>query len=310
MTHVSALNYSMLKIAFSPTYKYELPEGHRFPMAKYELLPEQLLYEGTVNDDHFFHPGLLDEATAMLTHTRGYWDKLNLLLLTPSEERAIGFPINEKFVLRGRHISQGTVECARFAMEYGVAMNIAGGTHHAFADRGEGYCCFNDQAVAANFLLHNGLAKRILVVDLDVHQGNGTAAIFQNDPRVFTFSMHGERNYPLRKETSDLDIGLPDGADDALYLGILRDTLPRVGEKHRPDFVFYQSGVDVLESDKLGRLSLSREGCRERDRVVLKFCKNNGLPLVISMGGGYSPRIADIVEAHANTFRSAQEIFF
>ncbi|MCC7467489.1 MAG: histone deacetylase, partial [Saprospiraceae bacterium] len=193
---------------------------------------------------------------------------------------------------------------------YGCSMNIAGGTHHAFADRGEGYCCFNDQAVASNWLLKEGLAQRILIVDLDVHQGNGTAKIFEHEPRVFTFSMHGERNYPVRKEKSNLDIGLPDGMEDEAYLQILRETLPRLLDEFQPDFVFYQSGVDILETDKLGRLNISRDGCRERDKVVFSLCKQHRLPVVASMGGGYSPRIADIVEAHANTFRVAQEVFF
>jgi acetoin utilization deacetylase AcuC-like enzyme len=235
---------------------------------------------------------------------------MNEVRLSPREVRDIGFPINEKFVRRGRHISQGTLECAQWALREGCAMNVAGGTHHAFADRGEGFCCFNDQAVAANWLLREGLAQKILIVDLDVHQGNGTAKIFEKEDRVFTFSMHGERNYPLRKEKSDLDIGLPDGTDDAHYLRTLREALPRIADEFEPDFVFYQSGVDILESDKLGRLNVSREGCRERDRFVFQFCKNNRLPVVASMGGGYSPRISDIVEAHANTFRVAQEVFF
>ena len=300
----------MLKIAWSPIYKYELPEGHRFPMAKYELLPEQLLYEGTVSEEHFFHPKQLDAPVALLTHTVEWWTRMNAVQLSPQEIRAIGFPVNEKFVQRGRHILHGTLECAHFALQYGCAMNIAGGTHHAFADRGEGFCCFNDQAVAANYLLNKQLASKILVIDLDVHQGNGTASIFREESRVFTFSMHGERNYPLRKEQSDLDIGLPDGMMDAAYLQILRETLPRLYDDFQPDFVFYQSGVDILESDKLGRLAISREGCRERDRTVFNFCKTHRLPVVTSMGGGYSPRIADIVEAHANTFRMAQEIFF
>lgn len=299
----------MIRIAWSPIYKYELPEGHRFPMLKYELIPEQLLYEGTVTEANFFHPDALPESVAVRTHTKEYWDKLTEVRLSASEIRAIGFPINEKFVERGRHISNGTVQCALFAREHGCALNVAGGTHHAFADRGEGFCCFNDQAVAANFLLDNGLAKKILIVDLDVHQGNGTASIFRDEPRVFTFSMHGERNYPLRKEQSDLDIGLPDGMDDAPYLHILRETLPRLADEVQPDFIFYQAGVDILASDKLGRLHISRAGCRERDHIVLSFCKTNRIPVAVSMGGGYSPRIADIVEAHANTFRVAQELF-
>lgn len=300
----------MLKIAFSPIYRYALPEGHRFPMAKYDLLPEQLLWEGTVSEEHFFHPDLLGEEVALLTHTPDWWVKMNELRLSDKEIRAIGFPINETFVKRGRHISDGTIQCTRYALEFGCSMNIAGGTHHAFADRGEGYCCFNDQAVAANWLLQQRLATRILIIDLDVHQGNGTAKIFENEPRVFTFSMHGERNYPVRKEKSNLDIGLPDGMEDEDYLAILRNTLPRLFDEFQPDFVFYQSGVDILATDKLGRLNISREGCRERDKIVFSACKMHRLPVVASMGGGYSPRIADIVEAHANTFRVAQEVFF
>ena len=279
-------------------------------MLKYELLAEQLIWEGTVSDVNLFHPDMLTAETALLTHTEEWWRKMTELTLNEREIRAIGFPINEKFVRRGRHISQGTLECALFALKHGCAMNIAGGTHHAFADRGEGFCCFNDQAVAANYLLQQGLAKRILIVDLDVHQGNGTASIFQDDPRVFTFSMHGERNYPLRKEMSTLDIGLPDGMEDTAYLKILNNTLPRLLDDFQPDFVFYLSGVDVLETDKLGHLALSRAGCRTRDQVVFSTCKQHHLPVVASMGGGYSPRIADIVEAHANTFRVAQEVFF
>lgn len=300
----------MLKIAWSPVYKYELPEGHRFPMAKYELLPEQLLYEGTVTEAHFFQPEQLEAEVALLTHTPDWWSRMNAVQLTPQEIRAIGFPINEKFVQRGRHISHGTLQCALFALQNGCAMNIAGGTHHAFADHGEGFCCFNDQAVAANYLLNNQLAQKILIVDLDVHQGNGTASIFRHEPRVFTFSMHGERNYPLRKEQSDLDIGLPDGMTDDSYLHTLRETLHRLVDEVQPDFIFFQSGVDILESDKLGRLAVSRTGCRERDRLVFNCCKTHRIPVAATMGGGYSPRIADIVEAHANTFRVAQEIFF
>ena len=279
-------------------------------MLKYELLPEQLLWEGTVTESNFFHPELLSEEVALLTHTPEWWAKMNELRLSDREIRAIGFPVNAHFVWRGRHISNGTLQCTQWAFQHGCSMNIAGGTHHAYADRGEGYCCFNDQAVAANWLLQQGLAQKILIIDLDVHQGNGTAKIFENEPRVFTFSMHGERNYPIRKEHSNLDIGLPDGTTDAFYLKTLQETLPRLLDEFQPDFVFYQSGVDILETDKLGRINVSREGCKKRDQIVLSFCKNNDLPVVVSMGGGYSPRIADIVEAHANTFRVAQELFF
>lgn len=300
----------MLKIAFHPIYKYELPKGHRFPMEKYELLPEQLLYEGTATAENFFEPEPLDEPTILRTHEVEYWEKLKTQTLSVKEIRAIGFPMSERLVQRSRHIANGTVQCALHARAHGVAMNIAGGTHHSFTYKGEGFCLFNDIGIAANHLLHHDIVKKILVVDLDVHQGNGTAQIFQNQPLVFTFSMHGEKNYPTRKEKSDLDIGLPDKTEDAAYLNILKETLPRLMDEVQPDHIFYLSGVDVLATDKLGRLSLTMAGCKERDRIVLEICKKNNIPVTVSMGGGYSERLAHVVEAHANTFRVAQEVFF
>ncbi|MCB0551945.1 MAG: histone deacetylase [Phaeodactylibacter sp.] len=300
----------MLKIAFSPIYKYELPEGHRFPMAKYELLPEQLLYEGTVTEDNFFHPGPLDEDSILLTHEKEYWEKLKQQQLSRKEVRAIGFPMSERLVERGRHIANGTVQCALYSRQYGVALNVAGGTHHSFSYKGEGFCLLNDIAIAANYLLHHNIVQKILVVDLDVHQGNGTAQIFQNEGRVFTFSMHGEKNYPHRKEASDLDIGLPDKTEDRPYLKSLQETLPRLLDEVQPEQIFYLSGVDVIWSDKLGRLSLSIEGCKARDRFVLESCRRHNIPVAVSMGGGYSHRLAHIIEAHANTYRVAQEVFF
>lgn len=300
----------MLKVAFSEIYRYELPEGHRFPMEKYELVPEQLLYEGTLAAENFFHPDPLPEAAILRTHTSDYWHKLKHQQLSRKEERAIGFPMLPKLVQRGRHIAQGTLDCAYYALEYGVAMNVAGGTHHAFAGHGEGFCVFNDFAIAANELLYNQTVQRVLVIDLDVHQGNGTAHIFRHRPEVFTFSMHGSKNYPLHKMASDLDIGLPDGTDDGTYLSILERQLPILFDQVQPDIVFYLSGVDVLASDKLGRLGMTLDGCRQRDEQVLRSCKERGIAVAISMGGGYSKRIAQIVEAHANTFRLAQDIFF
>ncbi|GJM35556.1 MAG: histone deacetylase [Saprospiraceae bacterium] len=300
----------MLKIAFSPIYKYVLPNGHRFPMEKYELLPEQLLYEGTVTESHFFHPAPLDEPTILLTHDETYWNKLKMLDLSRKEIRAIGFPLSEQLVQRGRHISNGTLQCALYSRQYGVSLNVAGGTHHSFTYKGEGFCLLNDIAIAANYLLAQNIVKKILVIDLDVHQGNGTAQIFRNDPRVFTFSIHGEKNYPHRKENSDLDIGLPDKTEDEAYLKVLQSTLPPLFDQVEPEQVFYLSGVDVLATDKLGRLNMSIEGCKRRDRFVLENCLRNNVPVAVSMGGGYSARIAHIVDAHANTFRVAQEIFF
>ena len=253
-----------MKIAFSPIYKYELPQGHRFPMEKYELIPEQLLYEGSIEESQFFEPTALPDEQILGTHTLEYLGKLNQLNLSKREIRNIGFPVKRELIIRGKHIAKGTLDCALFAMKDGVAMNVAGGTHHAFADRGEGFCVFNDIALAANVLLSQQLVKKFLIVDLDAHQGNGTAKIFEKDPRVFTFSMHGARNYPTRKEQSDLDIGLPDQTNDQLYLSTLKETLPRLMDEVQPDFIFYLAGVDVLATDKLGRLALSMEGCKQR----------------------------------------------
>ena len=300
----------MLKVAWTPVYKHPLPEGHRFPMEKYELLPEQLLYEGTIREENLFAPDPLQESWILATHDATYWNKLKQLSLSKSEIRKTGFPLSRGLVEREITIANGSVQCALFAQQYGVAMNIAGGTHHAFTDRGEGFCLLNDIAIAANYLMTNKLAKRVLVVDLDVHQGNGTAQIFRQEPQVFTFSMHGANNYPLQKETSDLDIGLPDRTDDAFYLKTLQDNLYNLLEKVDPDFIFYQSGVDVLATDKLGRLGLSMQGCKQRDYLVLQAAKEGDIPLVASMGGGYAEKVSDIVEAHANTYRLAQELYF
>ncbi len=300
----------MLKIAWHSEYAHPLPEGHRFPMEKYELLPEQLLHEGCINEDAFFSPDLLDEPSILKTHDSAYWDKLRELKLSRKEERKTGFPLSEALVQRERRIMRGTIDCALYALKHGVSLNIAGGTHHAYRNHGEGFCLLNDIALGASHLLTTGLAHKILVVDLDVHQGNGTAEIFADDDRVFTFSMHGEKNYPLHKEQSDLDIPLADGTDDSTYLNILRETLPRLFDLTEPDFVFFQTGVDVLASDKLGRLGLTVQGCRERDRIVFETCRRNEVPVACAMGGGYSEDIRIIVDAHANTFRLAQELYF
>ena len=299
----------MLPIAFAPCYAHPLPAGHRFPMLKYELLPEQLLHEGTATAADFFVATPPTDDDILRVHDASYYARLRLGQLTRQEERATGFPWSAALFEREVTILGGTIEAARRALPQGVAFNIAGGTHHAFRDRGEGFCLLNDQAAAAAHLLAHGLARQVLIVDLDVHQGNGTAAIFQHEPRVFTFSMHGARNYPARKQTSDLDLPLPDGTDDAHYLRLLRETLPRLLDQMQPDFVFYLAGVDVLATDKLGHLALTREGCRQRDELVLGLCHRHGLPVVVCMGGGYSERIADIVEAHANTYRVAAGLY-
>ena len=299
----------MLPIAFAPSYAHALPDGHRFPMLKYELLPEQLLHEGTATATDFFVAQPPPDEAILRVHDADYYQRLRLGQLTRQEERATGFPWSVALFEREITILGGTIEAARLALVHGVAFNIAGGTHHAFRARGEGFCLLNDQAAAAAWLLAHGHARQVLIIDLDVHQGNGTAAIFRAEPRVFTFSMHGARNYPARKEQSDLDLALPDGTDDAAYLKLLAETLPRLLDEQQPDFVFYLAGVDVLATDKLGHLALSREGCRRRDELVLSLCHRHHLPVVVCMGGGYSERIADIVEAHANTYRVAAGLF-
>jgi len=299
----------MLKIAYHPIYKHPLPEGHRFPMIKYELLPQQLLYEGTCTEDNFFEPSFPEDRHILAAHDEEYYRNLVGLQLSKREARKIGFPLSEALVKRERIIADGTIKGCRFALENGIAMNIAGGTHHAYSDRGEAFCMLNDQAIGARYLLNQKLAKKILIVDLDVHQGNGTAEIFQTDHSVFTFSMHGKGNYPFKKETSDLDVPLEKGTTDKEYLSILKKTLPELMEEIRPDFIFYLCGVDVLETDKLGTLAMTLEGCKERDRFVLQTCHDANIPVQCSMGGGYSPEIRIIVEAHANTFRLAQDIY-
>ena len=300
----------MLKISFNQKYIYPLDENHRFPMIKYELIPEQLIRENTCNNDNFFSPQTILDENVLLTHDKDYYHKLLSQNLSKSELRPIGFPMSHDLVEREKIISQGTIQGAIYSIKNKVSMNIAGGTHHAFYDRGEAFCMLNDQAIAANYLIKKGFFRKILIVDLDVHQGNGTASIFQNINDVFTLSFHGKNNYPFKKEKSDIDIEFENGTNDKFYLKKLKNILPKTIDEFHPEFIFYLSGVDVMENDKLGKLSLSLEGCKERDRYVLELCKKNNIPLQISMGGGYSFELKNIIEAHSNTFRLAQEIFF
>lgn len=299
----------MVKIAYDPIFAHPLPEGHRFPMLKYELIPGQLLHEGAITDANIFSPEPCPEEIVLLTHSRAYLNDLVNLRLNPQHIRRIGFPLSDRLVERELRITQGTIDCCHFALKHGVALNVAGGTHHAFADRGEGFCLLNDMAVAANYLLHHKLVNQIAIIDLDVHQGNGTAKIFENNPAVFTFSMHGGHNYPFIKEKSDLDIPLEDGTGDKAYLDLLRQNLNHIHLTVKPGFIFYLSGVDVLNTDMFGRLKLTMDGCLIRDKLVLEYCKKNSLPCVIAMGGGYSKEIRHIVEAHCNTFRTAIKLW-
>lgn len=278
-------------------------------MEKYDLLPKQLMHEGTCEPKDFFSPQALDEEIVTVVHQKEYVDRLMRMELSRSEIRKIGFPVSQQLVEREFIIAGGTVEGALKSLQSGISFNIAGGTHHAYSTHGEAFCMLNDQAIAARYLLDRQHAQKILIIDLDVHQGNGTAEIFKNEDRVFTFSMHGQKNYPFRKEQSDWDIPLEDKTGDEQYLNVLNDSLPQLFEQVDPDFVFYLSGVDVVATDRLGRLGMSLEGCKQRDKQVLEFCHRRSLPIQCSMGGGYSKDIKLIIEAHANTYRVAQRIF-
>lgn len=299
----------MLRIAYHPAYIHSLREGHRFPMVKYELIPSQLCYEGVVSADSFFQPKLVEKAHILLAHDEQYVRDLLNLTLDAKMVRRIGFPLSQSLVERERYILDGTIQSSLFALQYGVAFNTAGGTHHAGRDFGEGFCLLNDQAVAAAYLLYNKLADNVLIIDLDVHQGNGTAHIFEKQPQVFTFSMHGDKNFPFIKECSDLDVPLPDGMADDSYLALLEEHLEKLFDTITPDFVFYQAGVDILATDKLGKLKLTTEGCRRRDEMVFAKCKQRSVPVQVSMGGGYSTHIKDIVNAHVNTYKTAIGVF-
>ena len=300
---------NILKIAYDPIYAHPLPEGHRFPMLKYELIPAQLLHEGSIRNDAIFSPAVCPDEIILWTHEKAYLDRLHNQTLSAKEQRHIGFPQSPALTQRELIIAQGTIDCCHYALQNGVAINVAGGTHHAFADRGEGFCMLNDMAIAANYLLHKNLAKQILIIDLDVHQGNGTAKVFENEKRVFTFSMHGEHNYPFHKEKSDLDVPLKDGIGDEEYLGLLKNILPNLTNHVKPDFAFFLSGVDILATDRYGKLKVSMDGCRQRDAFVFNLLKQHRIPCVVSMGGGYSADVKIITEAHCNTFRKALDIF-
>ena len=298
-----------LFIAYDPIYAHPLPEGHRFPMIKYELIPGQLIYEGSIQQKNIFRPKPCSDDIILLTHDKDYLDKLHKQELTAKEQRRIGFPQSPELTQRELVITQGTIDCCFYALENGVSLNVAGGTHHAFSNRGEGFCLLNDFAVAANFLLHTNVAKKILIIDLDVHQGNGTAKLFKGNENVYTFSIHGKNNYPFHKEKSDLDIELPDGTENDFYLDLVNQNLEKIVKNENPDFAFYLSGVDILATDKFGKLNISIQGCRKRDEIVFSVLKKNHIPVTVAKGGRYSPDYKIIVEAHCNTFRTAKELY-
>ena len=277
-------------------------------MEKYELIPQQLLYEGLVEKESFFSPNVAKDFWIEKAHDKEYISKLNHLTLSKSEIRKTGFPISKELVNREYIITQGTLDCVDFAIKYGASANIAGGTHHAFRNRGEGFCLFNDVAIGSYYAIEKYQMQSILIIDLDVHQGNGTASILKDYNKVFTFSIHGEKNYPFHKEKSNLDIPVKDGINGKEYLKKLKENLDFLSVELSPDIIFYISGVDILDTDKLGRLAVKREDCKKRDEMVFEFSKKCKAPIVTVMGGGYSEKIYDIVEAHCNTFKAMNEL--
>jgi len=293
-----------MRAYYSDHFVLPLPDGHRFPMAKYARLRERVLGEGIVAAADVIEAPAATWDELTLAHTAAYVRAVSDGTLAPEMVRRIGFPWSPAMVERSRRSSGATIAAARAALGDGVAVNLAGGTHHSFADRGEGYCVFNDVAVAARVLQRDARCQRLAVVDCDVHQGNGTAAIFRHDPSVFTFSMHGAKNFPFRKETSDLDVELADGMGDDGYLALLDAHLPTV-LGHGPELVFYLAGADPYEGDRLGRLKLTVDGLRGRDERVFAACRAAGVPVVVVMSGGYAPDVDDIVRIHLNTVRVA-----
>lgn len=299
----------MIKIAWNKNYCLDLPKSHRFPMEKYELIPLQLIHEGIFKKSNFFSPNSISQHNILLTHENNYVEKLNQDKLSGKEIREIGFPWSKELYKREKQIVGGTLECSINALKHGVSLNVAGGTHHAHFNKGSGFCILNDIAITVNTLLKTKKIKKALIVDLDVHQGDGTAKLFENKNQVFTFSMHGKKNYPLHKQKSDLDIELDDNTNDLEYLSLLNISLKDILNQFMPDIVFYQCGVDVLSTDELGRLNVSMEGCRKRDEIVFNTFKKLNIPVVCTMGGGYSKQIKHILNAHCNTFKTAKKVW-
>jgi acetoin utilization deacetylase AcuC-like enzyme len=294
-----------LTVWSSSRYTFPLPEGHRFPVAKYALLRDAVVAQGIVPADRVLDPPRVSDDALRLVHTPDYVRRFCEGALDAAELRRLGFPWSPGLVERSYRAVGGTVAATRHALAHGLAMNLAGGTHHAFPDHGEGFCVFNDVAVAIQLLREEGLVRRAAVVDLDVHQGNGTHAIFAGDADVYTFSMHGGKNYPFHKVAGTLDVELPDGTADDAYLTLLADALPRVLAASSPDLVVYIAGADPHEGDLLGRLALTFDGLARRDALVLDSCREVGIPVAITIGGGYGRRIEDTVAAHAQTVRIA-----
>jgi acetoin utilization deacetylase AcuC-like enzyme len=294
-----------MKVFYSDQFVLPLPEGHRFPMKKYSMLRERVVAAYVCGSGEMRVPHAATDEEILRAHDAGYLKKVVAGGLGPKEMRRIGFPWSERMVERSRRASGGTLDACRVALEEGLAANLAGGTHHAFAERGEGFCVLNDSAIAARALRSGGLVDKVVVLDTDVHQGNGTAAILRRDSHVFTFSIHGAKNFPFRKEKSDLDIGLPDGADDGAYLAALERGLEEALDGSGADLAIFLAGADPFEDDRLGRLSLTKEGLAERDRLVLESCRERGLPVAVTMAGGYAREVEDTVDIHFQTVQKA-----
>jgi acetoin utilization deacetylase AcuC-like enzyme len=297
-----------MRVAYTSRYYADIGEGHVFPIRKFELVRERLLSEGTLRASQIVEPQAATIEDVLLVHTLDYVTRLRAGTLTEREVRRLGLPWSKALVRRSFLATGGTLLASRWALEEGVGSNLAGGTHHAFPDHGEGFCVLNDVAIAIRALQRDGLVERAGVVDCDVHQGNATAAIFEGDERIFTFSMHGAKNYPLFKQRSSLDVELADGTSDEVYLETLAAHLPRVFE-HGPEIIFYLGGADPYAGDKLGRLALSIEGLRRRDELVLSECRRRGVAVVTVMSGGYAANIADTVEIHCNTIRAVRVVY-
>jgi len=294
-----------MRVCYSDRYLIELNPNHIFPIQKYRLVRDRLLAEGALTHWHLIEPPLAAEKDILLVHTKDYWHRCASGALSAAEMRRIGFPWSEALIRRSRTSVQGTLMAARQALRDGIASNLGGGTHHAYSDHGEGYCVLNDIAIATRVLRRDGQVRRVAIIDCDVHQGNGTAAIFKDDPDVFTFSIHGASNYPLRKEVSRVDVALKDGTGDREYLAALAEHMPQILTRFQPELVFYQTGVDPFEGDRLGKLRLTLEGLKKRDEFVIGACRAAGVPVATTMGGGYAKELRDTVEAHCNTVRVA-----
>ena len=296
-----------LPLIYHPAYSAPLPSSHRFPMAKFRLLLDHLMQQGLASHDQVHQPLPAPRRWLELVHSRSYHEAFSSNQLLPADLRRIGLPATKPLIRRTWLSVGGTVLSARLALKHGVACHLAGGTHHAFPDHGSGFCIFNDCSVAARVLLDQGDIARLMLVDLDVHQGDGTAAIFANDPRVFTFSMHSASNFPLRKQRSDQDLALSDGLEDDDYLASLGAHLPDLLDQVRPELVFYNAGVDPHRQDRLGRLCLSNQGLLQRDRLVLEVCLRRRIPVATVIGGGYDA-LPDLVERHGLVFRAASDM--